>query len=155
MSVTSAEDNITAIIDLLENAAASEWTPETPAVREYWADTQQERGPGAGQPPVLYVWSPTGSTLEQFSVDGTRFDQTDTVEVQCWSLDPTVSEQLMRDVVEILSGYLDDNQTDTPYSTVRPTTESDFREQKAARRTDHYITTVEVETRGLESTGVA
>lgn len=155
MSVTSADHHVQAIIDLLQAEADTSWTPTPPDIKEYWADAQNERGPGADQPSICYVWSPTDSTLDQFSMDDDEFDQTDTVEVQVWSLDETEARQLQGDVTDILSQYLNDNSTDTPYTEVRPTLEKDFREQKSARRTDHYIMAVEIETRGLESTQVA
>jgi len=152
MSVTNAEHHVQAIIDLLEAADAAEWTPDVPRVRKYWDDAQSERGPGADQPAILYVWSPVGSTLDRFSMDGDHFRRNDTVEVQAWSLDETEVEQLQRDVTRILSAYLDDNTTETPYTDVAPVGEEDFREQKPARTTDHYVMSVEVETDGLQDT---
>jgi len=152
MSVTADDDAVGAVIDLLQNAADADWTPATPTIKQWWDDAQNERGPGADQPGILYVWSPTGSSLERFSMDGTRFDRSDNIEVQIWSLDETETEQLRRDVVDILSQYLDDNETDTPFTDVQPTVSNDFREQKQARRTDHYIASVEVETRDLDPT---
>ena len=152
MSVTSAEHHVEVITDLLQNASASEWTPQTPTVKNYWDDAQNERGPGADMPGILYVWSPTGSSLEQFSMDGTRFDRGDTVEVQAWSLEATETRQLQDDVVDILSQHLDDNETQTPYTTVEPVGTEDFREQKPARTTDHYVMSVEIETRDLQDT---
>jgi hypothetical protein len=85
-------------------------------------------------------------------MDGTRFDRSDTVEVQAWSLDDVVTRQLQDDVVGILSQYLDDNETSTPYTDVQPVNTEDFREQTPARSTDHYVMAVEVETRDLEGT---
>lgn len=152
MSVTNAEHHTQVIIDLLENADSTEWTPTTPTVKHYWDDAQSERGPGADMPAILYVWSPTGSTLDRFSVDGERFDRTDTVEVQAWSLDETETRQLQANVVDILSQYLDDNETLTPYTDVAPVGTEDFREQKPARTTDHYVMSVEVETQDLQLT---
>lgn len=153
MSVTSAGHHVQVIIDLLENAASAEWgTPSDPNVRRYWDDAQSERGPGADQPAILYVWSPTGSTLDRFAMDGDKFDRSDTVEVQVWSLDESKTRTLQGDVVDILSQYLDDNETDTPYTDVAPTNTDDFREQKPARSTDHYVMSVEVETRDLQDT---
>jgi hypothetical protein len=152
MSVTNASHHTQVIIDLLENADATEWQPATPTVKHYWDDAQSERGPGADQPAILYVWSPTGSTLDRFSMDGDKFDREDSVEVQAWSLDETTTEQLQSDVVDILSQYLDDNETETPYTDVAPVGAEDFREQKPARTTDHYVMSVECETRDLQDT---
>lgn len=153
MSVTSASQPVQVIIDLLQNADTGEWTPtQDPVVKNYWDDTQSERGPGDGQPPILYVWSPTGSTLERFSVDGDDFERNDTVEVQAWSLVESETVGLQEDVIDILSQYLDDNETETPYTDVAPVGAEDFREQTPARSTSHYIMSVEVETTDLEAT---
>jgi hypothetical protein len=153
MSVTNADHHVQVIIELLDAAGTTEWTPATdPEVKNYWDDSQQERGPGADQPAILYVWSPTGSSLERFAMDGDRFDRSDSVEVQAWSLDESETEQLQGDVTDILSQYLDDNKTETPYTDVAPVNEEDFREQNPARKTDHYVMSVEAATRGLEAT---
>jgi len=153
MSVTNASHHVQAIIDLLEAATDSEWTPtNTPNVRRYWDDAQAERGPGSDQPAILYVWSPTGTSLERFSADGDDFRKQDSIEVQAWSLDATESRQLQTDVTDILSQYLDDNKTATPYTDVAPVAQEDFREQKPARTTDHYVMSVEIETDGLSDT---
>lgn len=152
--VTAQDHQTGAIYDLLSQAEDfGGWTAPTPNVRRWWDDAQGERGPGAEQPPVVYVWSPTGSTLDRFDMDGNDFEQQDTVEVQVWSLSEHEAEQLQSDVTRILSGYLDDNTVATPYSDVAPVNEEDFREQTPARRTDHYVMSVEIETTHLSATG--
>ena len=151
MSTTSADHHVQAIVELLE--AATTWTPTTdPVVKRYCDDAQSERGPGADQPAILYVWSPTGSTLDRFSMDGDDLLENTTVEVQAWSLDEQEARQLQSDITRILSQYLDDNTVNTPYSDVHPTGQADFREQKPARDTDHYVMSVTVETTGLSDT---
>lgn len=156
MSVTSAAHHVPAIIDLLEAANATAWPDDTaPEVFRYQDRSQSERGPGADQPPHLYVWSPTTTSLEQFSMDGTRFDRQDTIEILAYSYDETEVRQYRDAAVQILSAYLDDNETATPYSTVEPTGLNDFREQKATRRTDHFVMGLEVDPRGLTDTGKA
>ena len=152
MSVTNADHHVQVVIDLLEDADAGQWTPDTPDIRNYWDDSGSERGNGADMPAVLYVWSPTGSTLERFSSDGDKFDRQDTIEIQIWSLDEAETQQLQIDVVDILSQYLDDNKIRTPFSDLAPTGTDDFREQTSATHTDHYVMSVEVGTRGLQDT---
>jgi len=149
MSATDATTHVEEIKALLEAAPDTDWTPATPAIRNYWDDAQSERGPGADQPGVLYVWSPTDSQLETFSMDGDDFLENTTVEVQAWSLDPQEARQLQADVTRILGLYIDNNARTTPYSTVEPTGQADFREQKPARDTRHYVMGVPVETTGL------
>jgi hypothetical protein len=152
MSTTDAGHHVQDVINLLDAAASGEWTNAVPTVENYWDVAQSEKGPGADQPAELYVWSPATSDLEQFSMDGEKDDRTDQIEVQVWSLDPTEARQYQTDAARILGEYIDDNAVETPYSTVKPTGLNDYREQKAARRTDHYILSVEVEPRGLADT---
>ena len=152
MSVSNADHHVQVVIDLLKDADAQQWTPDTPDIRNYWDDSGSERGNGADMPAVLYVWSPTGSTLERFSSDGDKFDRQDTIEIQIWSFDEPETQQLQSDVVDILSQYLDDNKIRTPFSDLAPTGVDDFREQTSATHTDHYVMSVEVGTRGLQDT---
>lgn len=156
MSATNAGHHVEDVINLLEAAGTAEWNAtQDPVIRPYWADAQREKGPGADQPAVIYVWSPTDSTLDQFSIDETEQEANHTAEIQIWSLDETETVTLQNDVVQIMSQYLNDNAIQTPYTELGPSTVSDFREQKNARVTEHYITSVELQTRGLESTGLA
>lgn len=156
MSVTTASNQVEAVIDLLEAAPTAEWNvTNDPTVKHYWDDAQSERGPGADQPAILYVWSPTGSTLDQFSIDGEQQDRSDSVEIQIWSLDEAETRQLQSDVRYVLSAYIDDNKMQTTFHTVRPSGTNDFRAQNQYRRTDHYIMSVEIDTRGLDATALA
>ena len=150
----TAETNTVEIVtDLLAQAGDFDlWTTDTPDVKRYGEDSSSERGNGADMPAVLYVWSPTGSTLDRFSGDGDKFDRQDTIEIQIWSLDEPETQQLQSDVVDILSQFLDDNKIRTPYSDLAPTGVDDFREQTSATHTDHYVMSVEVEARGLQDT---
>jgi hypothetical protein len=143
------------IKSLLAQTSGGNWTGDKPTVKHYWDDAQGERGPGASQAPVLYVWQPTSSTLDRFSMDGTRFDRGDTVRVQVWSLDERRAVQVQRDVTAFISEYLDDNAVQTPASDIAPVTEDDFREQNPPRKTDHYVMSVEIEIRGLQPTALA
>jgi len=123
-------------------------------VRTYWSDSQGERGPGADQPPIAYVWSPVDSSLDRFSIDEVKLRETNTVEIQLWSLDEQEPVTLQRDVINILSKYLDDNQRNTPYHDLQPTSASDFREQKPARTTRHYVTSLQIDTDALRGLSV-
>lgn len=156
MSTTNADHHVQAVIDLLEAAANTAWPNDTPPdVYRYWDRAQSEKGPGADMPPHLYVWSPTSSSKERFSMDTDDYDRTDAIEVQVWSLDATEVKDYQQAAAAVLEAYLDDNKTETPYQTVDPVGENDFREQKTARRTEHYIMSVEVDLRGLDAVGVA
>jgi len=150
---TSEDHHVEAVIDLLQQA--TEWSTATdPTVRAYWEDSQSERGPGADQPAIAYVWSPVDSTLDRFSMDS-DLRETNTVEIQLWSLDEQEPVTLQRDVINILGQYLDDNKINTPYTDLQPSSASDYRAQTPARSTGHYIMSVQVDTDALVTAGVA
>jgi hypothetical protein len=156
MSTTSADHHVQAIIDLLDAADATDWPSDTPPdIYRYWDIAQAEKGPGADQPPHLYVWSPTTSTKERFSMDTEDYDRTDAIEVQAWALDATVVKDYQQAAAGVLEAYLDDNKTETPYQTVDPVGENDFREQKTTRQTDHFVMSIEIDARGLDDIGLA
>jgi len=157
MSTTSSNDPVQQVLDLLGNAGDAEWPSDTPptAIRGYQDDSQGNKGPSAGQPPILYVLAPTDTTLERFSADGDLFDQSHSVFVQVWSYDPDASKNYQLKVASILSDYLDDNAVETPNSTVEPTAMSDFRHQTHSQDTDYHILSVEAELRGLQGVDFA
>jgi len=152
MPTTDAGHHVEAVIELLRDEPDTSWSTP-PVVREYWSDAQSEKGPGADQPPVAYVWSPADSSLERYSVDE-EYRVNNTVEIQFWALDEQTPVALLNDAIAVLSQYLDDNKIDTPYTDIQPSTASDFREQKQARTTDHYLTSLQLDTDGLTTEGL-
>jgi len=151
-----AENHVEKIIALLQAEANTFWgTSKPPNIKKYQADSQQERGQGADQPPVIYVWSPTSTSLEPFSLDGTQFDREPTVECLAYSLDEGEAVQLQQDIIESLSAYINDNNQDTSFSTVEPSDAADYREQNVARTTEQFVMGVTVDARRLGPTGVA
>ncbi len=152
MSVSSSSSHTQAIKDILEAESDTSWTDSIPTIRFYREDKPSERGPGAGQPPVVYVWSPTSTDLPQFSSDGDLFDRQSSVEILVYSLDDTECEQVQNDVVQIISSYFADNKVRTEFNDIRPASKSDYRSQKNAGRTDHFIMGVEATLRGLDDT---
>ncbi len=154
MSVTQADNHVTAVIELLKAEPDSTWSVSgSPRIKEFWDDATSERGPGADQPPVIYVHSPTGSSLDRHSMDGLLFNRGNTAQIQIFSLSKSQVVDVQADVVRVLSEYLDDNRTQTPFIDLAPTQASDFREQKPSRITNHYVTRVTVETVNLTDTG--
>jgi hypothetical protein len=145
-------DHVAELVTLLQDAADSEWTGTTPTVKKYWDDAQSERGPGADQPPIIYVWSPIEGSeepLSGFAYD--RLDEQPTIELQVWSLDGAEANNLAQDIVAYLADFGNDNEATTPYHRVRVTNVNDFRAQKPARTTSHYVYTVTVELRRLRT----
>ncbi len=152
MSVTGATHQVQTVVDILQNATS--YTVE-PDIRKHWDDRPSEMGPGADQPPVVYVWSPVSSDIPQFSSDGDLFDRTSTVEIQVWSLSEDDTITVQDDVVGILSEYFADNNTQTSFVDIRPTNTTDFRQQTHIGETDHYIATIEADLRTLDETNLA
>jgi len=157
MSTTTSLDPVTQVIDLLESAASTEWPSDTPptAIRRYQDDSQGNKGPSAGQPPILYILAPTDTTLERFSADGDLYIQGHTVFVQVWTYDSADAKQYQLAVASIISDYLDDNAVETPNSTVEPENLSDFRHQTHSDDTDYQIMRVEISTTGLQGVDFA
>lgn len=152
MSITANTDPVEAVVDVLQAADPADWTNTTPTVKRYRDDSQSERGPGADQPPIIYVWSPIeGSTEALSGFDYDRLDDQPTVELQAWSLDDVEAETTAQDAVVYLAGFGNDNEDDTVFHRVRPTTVNDFRAQTPARKTGHYVFTVTVELRRLRT----
>src|SRR6056297_690713 len=150
MSVSGASSHTQAIKDILEAEDTGSWTDSIPNIRFYRDDPPSEKGPGEGQPPVVYVWSPTSTDLPQFSSDGDLFDRQSSVEILVYSLDDTECEQVQNDVVQIISSYFADNTVRTEFNDIRPNNKNDYRSQKNAGRTDHFIMGVEATLRGLD-----
>ena len=132
-----------------------EWQTDAPEVKHYLDDTQQERGQGADQPPKLYVWEPTSTSTEKFSLDGEQFDRSDTVEILAYSLTERDVIKLQSDVQTILSNYINDNKQDTEFTEIEPTSAADYREQTPRRNTQNFVAGVTVETRHLPETALA
>jgi len=153
MSATSsATAPVDAIIDLLEGADSSDWTNADPNVFSWWDRTQQERGPGDGQPAELYVWMPVATNIDRLSADAEVLIEESTVEIWVFTLDELETQEYARDVIFYLSDYMNDNEQRTLFHNLEPSGVEDFREQKVSERTDHYVYTVEMRLRKITDT---
>jgi hypothetical protein len=155
--VPQATRPVATIEEILEKSEIL-WQETPPDVQNYWDVTQQERTPGADQPPRVYVWQPASESHDRFSLDsqnsGTsgrgQTDDTTTVECLIYSLDPQEVVQYADDVRDILQFYYDDNKELTNFQTIEPSATNDYREQNNARQTEAYVMSVEVDLRGLQ-----
>ncbi len=151
MSVsTSAGEAVQTVFDILDG---SSWSLQDPEVQFYWDVPQSQKGPGADQPPEAYVFSPTGSNIDKFSADGDLTDETQTVLIQFYVLKSDNRSNLsgyLRETIDILGDYYDDNTLNTNFTELAPQSASDFRRQANARKSDYHIGAVEVEGRKLE-----
>ena len=105
------------------------------------------------------MWSPDEGTYTEYDAEYTRRDTTETIEAQVWvrgssSTDGrTKAGTYASDAVAILDEYARDNHTRTTWHQIKPTQNSDERAAKQARQTDHFVITVTIELRRLDSTG--
>jgi hypothetical protein len=131
------------------------WSNTEPDVQSYWDTAQSERGPGDDQPAQIYVWSPTGESIDRFSLDNSHTRDTATVECLIYSLDERDVLDYMDEARLVLEEYFDDNKKFTEWQTVEVTEQTDYREQKPHRQTDHYVVGLQIELEKISSAGLA
>lgn len=143
MSVSSnSTDAVETVKELLDGFTG--WTLATPEVFRHDEISQQEKENNPD--PALYVWSPVDATFEQFSGDNEVLDEMRTVEIQHWNLDSASNaETYHQDVIDFLNDYADDNESQTTFHFIQPTSATDNRADKIVQRTDHYIFSVQVD----------
>ena len=128
MSVTSATDPVEAVIDLLNNAAAGEWPSSTVPDRiERMEDsTPSERLRDTRLNDVsLYVHSPDNAQLLKYDPAGDNVDQTETVQVMCFTEDDSTANNYVASAQTILAGYATDNQQQTAWVDIWPESVAD------------------------------
>jgi len=151
---TDARDPVAAIVDILTGINNQFWTmapPDSDNINPVWETT--EKGRQNNPENALYVWSPTDTDIQQFDGEYSQTIQNATVEVQVWTLDEGETERGYRDVVNILTSYANNNESITNFQYIRPQTMADNRSEKIARQTDHYIASVQIETRYFRDVG--
>lgn len=143
MSATStSNDPIQTIIDLLTGEPNTAWHADTPPtdIENRWDTGQQARMNNSD--PALYVWTPTDAGFEDFSADGERLVEDRTIQVEVWSYTESKTRLYHQDLINILSDYMRDNQQNTQWHQITPDSASDYRQEKNAQRTEHYVMTV-------------
>lgn len=166
---TDATDPVQAIIDILSGASttsggyglaygylyggAETWTNAAPEVHQWESKSQEYREQNPD--PALYVWSPSESDRPAFAGEYDLIDERQFVGVSVWTTSEQDVVDYAGDVVDLLEEYGTDNEVRTAWVTIRPSSENDLRAEKVSRRTDHYQTVVNVDLRGLRSTGLA
>lgn len=152
MSITSTESEpVDAVKDLLDGQPSSAWTNADPVVEYIHEVPFSEKGPGQGQPAEVFVWQPIDSDISKLSADGRYLDEDHAVEVQVWTLTESETMQYARDVVQIFSKYMDNQQNVTEFITMEPTAARDLRSDALPRQTSHYLATVEISPRKLQA----
>jgi len=95
--------------------------------------------------PALYVYPPTETPIDKFSIDGDSTNQTNTIEILIMTLDETKTRGYQSDIVTGLTQFYDDNQQQTEFHRFENITASDIRNEHITQQTDHYIGSVTVE----------
>ena len=156
MSASStSEYSVETIVDLLSGAESADWTNAgTPPDRigPVWDYDHNDRT--AFPDPALYVWQPIDSDISKFSIDGDHTNETNTIEVLIMTLEPLLSKEYQRDVIQILSQYYNDNEANTTFYEIAPQNKSDLRNEAISGTTDHYLAWVQIETNQFNPTGV-
>jgi hypothetical protein len=144
-----ATDSRTAIIELLDGFG--NWPGETPLIKRVEETPPKQRENTLT--PAIYVHKPTGDDINRFSAEGLAYTENETVELYIYILesdDETPAHRAAREyrnrVINGLSTYLNDNYTRTAFHSIETVNSTDARAQKTARKTDHFVYTVEVET---------
>lgn len=122
MSVTSATDPVATIIDLLDNAADSDWTSSSPPDRIERKENSEpsERLRNSRLADVsLYVWSSATGEFVKWSAEGDT-DQTEVVRVEILTNDDTTTNDYAGDVIDILRTYVNDNEDQTGWVDIWP-----------------------------------
>lgn len=160
MSATSSARNaVETVVDLLEGIPngyggygynygsdygnGSLWDSSQPEIhaKTDFSQSQRESNPT----PALYVWSPVDTDFQEFDAEGSHLRQTDTVEIEVWTLDEANTAEFWQDIVDYLSGYMRDNNQNTNWHQIKPVGGADNRSEHIREMTDHYITTLQLE----------
>ena len=139
--------------DILSQTTDSEWTNDKPDRIDFlWNYDHNDR---VNYPnPALYVYSPTESTNEKFSIDGNRYIDNASVEIIVMTLDALKTKQYAKDAVQLFTEYFDDNNDKTNFIEISPDTDADLRNEHVAGTTDHYLSTVELSYLDLKDSGI-
>lgn len=151
MSATSSNvEAVETIVGLLENADSTNWQNSDPDRIDQFQEFS-EKGRQNYPDPALYIWSPVDADLQAFDAEYSHIDETRTVEIQVWTLDNTDTAQYHQDVIDFVAQYGNDNEENTTFHRIRPTSADDLRSEKVARQTDHYVATVQAQLRKLRN----
>jgi hypothetical protein len=140
------------VIEIL--SSAGRWPGQTPIIKPVEQTTPKTRQNTTE--PAIYVHKPVDDDLTRFSAESLALEEDETVELYIYILetdDETPPERAAREyrnrVINVLSGYMNDNYTRTEFLYLEPTGATDARASTIARQTDHYVYSVEVETHRL------
>ena len=165
MTETASRDPVKAVGDLLVREPDETWTVNPPDAVERYEETDMDTK-FARDGAYIYVFQPTSTEMRSFTADYDLTDDRDVVHVQIWGVEdpPDIGEDitdvdyeerndtqtLRRDVVSILNQYANDNQQNTPFTTIRPIDGQDYRAEQIESSGTEYVEEVYVELRGVQ-----
>lgn len=161
MSLATTTDPVETIRLILDDqttdadwSATSDWTGlgAKPADIERVEASDRNAKENRLQSDALYLWSPAEADLQKFSAAGDNSDDTEIVQVECWSPNSaTTANNLAGDVADLVQDYTNDTETSTQWVDLWPERIADATGQTWARGRDHYIISVFVRLRGLRA----
>jgi len=129
-------------IDLLKGNSG--WPGDEPEF--YLAEEVPMKGRQNNRNTAIYVQLIGGAGLNRYAPTDQTLQEIETVRVDIWTLEgESTAREYRNEVINTFRRYMADNFTRTKFHDVQPTDSTDFREQKIARQTDHYIYSVEIE----------
>jgi len=128
MSVTSSTDPVQTIVDILDDASSSDWAnggsiPDRIERTENSDPSDKARSQRLSDI-SLYVFSPADGDLSKFSADDDAI-QTETAQVDIYTDDSDTTNNYASDVISITGGYSSDNEQETAWTDIWPTTPVD------------------------------
>ena len=152
LTMSTSTDPRTAIMEILADIDA--WDGPAPEIN-YHEDVSQKAKRNQSDP-ALYLLKSGTDDIDRFSADDDTLTEDETVEIQIWVLEdspkypPKVLARRYRDtIIDAVSDYLNDNYANTEFHSIEPSGSNDYRHQHLARKTDHYIYSVDISTHRL------
>jgi hypothetical protein len=149
MSVTNSPDPVDAIVDILQAEDTNNWSLRKPSIIKSIEQTSPKDRENT-EDDAIYVRGP-GLDIERFSADPNDLMENGTAEILIYSLDKNRATQHTRDIIDFLREYMNDNYTQTDHHHIVPSGTTDNRQSKITRRTDHFVSLVEVELHRISS----
>lgn len=150
MSVTTADDPVAVVLDIIDNTTDSDWTRQSKPNAER-QEASEQRVKAQRSADYVYCYSPAEGTISQIGVDGDDADHVDfyeesqTVRADFWILKDggttnpeSVAYDYVMDFREVLQTYWEDNRAKTNWRMVRVESQDDLRQESQPNTADHY-----------------
>ena len=143
MSVSSADDPVETIRDILDATDTTNWTNTKPNILRL--DDSTPKGRENEQDDTIYIRSTATVDLDRFSADPVEQTEDASVDILVYTLDDTRGKDHTRDILEFMRDFMNDNFEQTGWHDIQPTNVTDTRGSRIERQTNHFVFVVEVE----------